>query len=85
MSDGKTARSLKWAESGLIPRLQNKRFNPEAVLKAAKANVSTRKPLGRLVNRNAIPKLTPAQQAAEDAGVAAVMAILDSDAICEAG
>jgi hypothetical protein len=74
----------KWAESGLIPRLKNKRFNPHAVLASAKANVNARKPFGRQVDENNDVPLTPQQQAAEDAAVAAIMALINSDEVCEA-
>ena len=74
----------KWAESGLIPRLKNKRFNPHVVLAAAKANINARRPFGRQVHKNDPVPLTPEQQAAEDAGVAAVMKLLNSDALCDA-
>jgi hypothetical protein len=84
MLDRSPTMVLKWAESGLIPRLKNKKFNPEAVLKAAKANVSTRKPLGRSVNSSDDVELTPAQQAAEDTAVAAVMILVNSDVVCDA-
>ena len=74
----------KWAESGLIPRLKNKRFNPQAVLRAAQANVNARKPFGRQVDENDDVPLTPQQQAAEDTAVAAVMTLVNSDVVCDA-
>ena len=74
----------KWAESGLIPRLKNKRFNPHAVLAAAKANVNARRPFGRQVHKTDDVPLTPQQQALEDKAVAAVMALVNSDEVCEA-
>jgi hypothetical protein len=75
---------LKWAEQGLIPRLKNGKFNPEAVRKAAAANINARKPLGRSVNSNHDLELTPEQRAAEDAAVSAVMALVNSDEVCDA-
>ena len=75
---------LKWAESGLIPRLKNGKFNPAAVRKAALANVNTRKPFGRSVNSSDHLELTPKEQVMEDAAVAAIMKLVNSNEVCEA-
>ena len=74
--------------AGIFRALPNGKYDLEAVVKGLLASTSPnskhRTKLEAKGVRQAPVTQTAEQQAAEDAGVAAVMAILDSDAVCEA-